>query len=162
MPALPRFILILCLSVSTCAMAADTRSERLWLPASAQNLRPFLQMAADMALEDETCIEILYGRLNEYRTAYEEPTFTILCKKDEKTTFNKVIPITQVDPDYFARIQASENAASQSQTLSAEVEALRQQLLAPSAVTTPPQTPSPQGSDPAITDETIAQPTTQP
>jgi hypothetical protein len=162
MLVLPRLMLALCLIAPAGAIAAETRSERLWLPASAQNLRPFLQMAADLALEDTTCTEILYGRLNEYRTAYEEPTFTILCKRDERTTFNKIIPITQVDPDYFARLQASENAASQSQTLSAEVEALRQQLLAPSAVATPPQTPSPEGAEPTITDETIEQPATQP
>ena len=112
---------------------ADTRSERLWLPASAAHLRPFLRMAVDLAMEDEDCTDVLYARLNEYRTIYEEPTFTILCKKDAKTTFNRVVPITEVDPDYFAKIQQSEEATNTARTLSPEIEALRNQLLSPSA-----------------------------
>lgn len=113
---------------------ADTRSERLWLPASSAHLRPFLQMAVDLAMQNEDCVDVLYARLNEYRTLYEEPTFTILCKKDAKTTFNRVVPITEVDPDYFAKIQQSEEALDTARTLSPEIEALRNQLLAPSAV----------------------------
>jgi hypothetical protein len=112
---------------------ADTRSERLWLPASAAHLRPFLRMAVDLAMEDEDCTDVLYARLNEYRTTYEEPTFTILCKKDAKTTFNRVVPITEVDPDYFAKIQQSEEATDTARTLSPEIEALRNQLVSPSA-----------------------------
>lgn len=112
---------------------ATTRSERLWLPPSAAHLRPFLEMAADLAMEDEDCKDILYARLNEYRTTYEEPTFTILCKKDAKTTFNRVVPITEVDPNYFTKIQQSEEAASTARTLTPEIEALRNQLLSPTA-----------------------------
>jgi hypothetical protein len=112
---------------------ADTRSERLWLPASAAHLRPFLRMAVDLAMEDEDCTDVLYARLNEYRTTYEKPTFTILCKKDAKTTFNRVVPITEVDPDYFAKIQQSEEATDTARTLSPEIEALRNQLVSPSA-----------------------------
>lgn len=117
-----------------------TESERLWLPASAANLRPFLVMAVNKVLEDPACVEVLYARLNEYRTIYEEPTFTILCQKDPKTTFNRVVKITEVDPEYFAKLQAGANAASQAQRLTPEIEALRQQLLAPAGA---------QGSAPA-------------
>lgn len=109
-----------------------TDSERLWLPATAANLRPFLVMAVNKVMEDPACVEVLYARLNEYRTIYEEPTFTILCQKDPKTTFNRVVKITEVDPEYFTRLQAGAEAASQAQRLTPEIEALRQQLLAPS------------------------------
>lgn len=115
------------------SFGSESRSERLWLPASSAHLRPFLQMAVDLAMENEDCVDVLYARLNEYRTIYEEPTFTILCKKDAKTTFNRVVPITEVDPDYFAKIARSEDAADTARTLSPEIEALRNQLLSPSA-----------------------------
>ena len=118
--------------------AADTRSERLWLPASASNLRPFLQMAVDLALEDPNCKDILYARLNEYRTIYDEPTFTILCQKDPKTTFNRVIKITEADPEYYEKIKASEQAQDTNRTLSDELEALRKQLLPPPTASPPP------------------------
>ena len=113
------------------ASAQDVTSERLWLPASASNLRPFLVMAVNKVKEDPACVEVLYARLNEYRTIYEEPTFTILCQKDPKTTFNRVVKITEVDPEYFAKLQAGANAASQAQSLNPEIEALRRQLMAP-------------------------------
>ena len=129
--SLPLLAVTLLFAVSS--YGADTRSERLWLPASAAHLRPFLQMAVNLAMEDEDCVDVLYARLNDYRTTYEEPTFTILCKKDAKTTFNRVVPITEVDPDYFAKIQQSENAADTARTLSPDIEALRNQLLSPAA-----------------------------
>ena len=147
----------LLLASSAQAAEISTRSERLWLPASASHLRPFLQMAADMALQDENCKEILYARLNEYRTIYEEPTFTILCQKDPKSTFNRVIKITEVDPEYFDKIRASEDALNTNSTLSPEIEALRQQLAAPqnSAPASPanpvqeaPQSVNPQQTNP--------------
>lgn len=122
--------------------AASSRSERLWLPASASHLRPFLQMAVDLALTDEECTDVLYARLNEYRTIYEEPTFTILCKRDAKSTFNRVIAITEVDPDYFAKLEAGEEALDTARSLSSDIEAIRQQLLN-SAPTTPEVTPTP-------------------
>lgn len=113
------------------AHAQNVNSERLWLPASAANLRPFLVMAVNKAMEEETCVEVLYARLNEYRTIYEEPTFTILCQKDPKTTYNRVVKITEVEPEYFAKLQAGADAATQAQQLSPEIEALRRQLMAP-------------------------------
>ncbi|MDP1933182.1 MAG: hypothetical protein Q8L60_17165 [Gammaproteobacteria bacterium] len=125
------------------AQEADKRFERMWLPASAQHLRPFLLMAMERALEDQTCTEVLYARLNEYRTIYEEPTFTILCKKDYKTTFNKVFQITEIDPEYNSRIAESQAAAANANNLSGAIEALRQQLIAPSEVVTPAPLPTP-------------------
>lgn len=106
-------------------------------------------------MSEENCKDVLYARLNEYRTTYEEPTFTILCKTDPKTTYNRVVPITEVDPDYFAKIQQSEDAADTARTLSPEIEALRNRLLSPSAASnsaaqqTAPQnaaTPAPSNS----------------
>lgn len=132
------------------ATAQNVNSERLWLPASAANLRPFLVMAVNKVMEDPTCVEVLYARLNEYRTIYEEPTFTILCQKDPKTTFNRVVKITEVDPDYFTKLQAGAEAASQAQRLSPDIEALRQQLLAPTGA---------QGSTPA--EDAAAEPPAQ-
>lgn len=132
------------------AHAADTRSERLWLPASASNLRPFLQMAVDLALTDEDCTDVLYARLNEYRTIYEEPTFTILCKFNAKRTFNRVIPITEVDPDYYAKLEAGQEALNTARNLSSDINAIRQQLLnsAPAPATTTPTPAAPVQEDP--------------
>mgnify|MGYP003658482073 CR=1 FL=1 len=128
---------LLCLAtallLATSSYGSESRSERLWLPASSAHLRPFLQMAVNLAMEEEGCNDVLYARLNEYRTIYEEPTFTILCKTDAKTTYNRVVPITEVDPEYFAKIQRSEDAADTARTLTPEIEALRNQLLSPSS-----------------------------
>ena len=49
---------------------SESRSERLWLPTSSAHLRPFLQMAVNLAMEEEGCNDVLYARLNEYRTIY--------------------------------------------------------------------------------------------
>lgn len=138
------------------AQEADKRFERMWLPGSAQHLRPFLLMAMDRALEDQTCTEVLYARLNEYRTIYEEPTFTILCKKDYKTTFNKVYNITEIDPDYNSRIAESQAAAANADNLSSAIEALRQQLVAPSEVVVPAPV-----AEPATEEEPAAAPVLQ-
>lgn len=110
---------------------AETDPSRLWPPASAQHLLPFLKLAVAEALQDATCTEVMYARLNEYRTVYEEPTFTILCKKDYKTTFNKVYQVTELDPEYNNRIAQREVAAQNSVVLTDEIETLRQQLLTP-------------------------------
>ncbi|MES3007511.1 MAG: hypothetical protein V4751_07050 [Pseudomonadota bacterium] len=119
---------------------AATESTRLWLPESAQHLHQFLEMAVAQALQDANCTEVLYGRLNEYRTIYEEPTFTVLCKKDYKTTFNKVYHITELDPNYNNRIAESQATTQLTQGLNAEIEALRQQLTAPEQPAAPTAT----------------------
>lgn len=110
---------------------ATTDPTRMWLPESAAHLHPFLELAVAEALRDTTCTEVLYARLNEYRTIYEEPTFSILCKKDYKSTFNKVYHITELDPEYNNRIAQSEATSQLTQGLTAEIETLRQQLVEP-------------------------------
>lgn len=110
---------------------ATTDPTRMWLPESAAQFHPFLKLAVAEALRDPTCTEVLYARLNEYRTIYEEPTFTILCKKDYKSTFNKVYHITELDPEYNNRIAQSEATSQLTQGLTAEIESLRQQLITP-------------------------------
>lgn len=125
----------------------EVHPDRLWLPASAANLRPFLVMAVNKVMEDPTCVDVLYARLNEYRTIYEEPTFTILCQKDPKTTFNRVVKITEVDPEYFDKLRASADASNQAQSLNPEIEALRRQLLG--GGTTPADASAEAPADPA-------------
>lgn len=110
------------------------RPERLWLPASAQHLRPYLVLAVERSLEDPDCVEMLYARLNEYRTVYDEPTFSILCQKDYKTTFNHIYRVSDLDEYYDERVAQSEQAAETSSQLSADIEQLRNSLLVPTDV----------------------------
>ncbi|MDO8272839.1 MAG: hypothetical protein Q7U82_13140 [Gammaproteobacteria bacterium] len=121
-------------------VAVTTDPTRMWLPESAANLHPFLKLAVVEALRDPTCTEVLYARLNEYRTIYEEPTFTILCKKDYKSTFNKVYHITELDPEYNSRIAQNEATSQLTQGLTAEIESLRQQLVTPEKPSEPTAT----------------------
>jgi len=121
-------------------VAVTTDPTRMWLPESAANLHPFLKLAVAEALRDPTCTEVLYARLNEYRTIYEEPTFTILCKKDYKSTFNKVYHITELDPEYNSRIAQNEATSQLTQGLTAEIESLRQQLVTPEKPSEPTAT----------------------
>jgi len=109
------------------------KPERMWLPVAAQHLRPYLSIAVAQALKDEECAEILYARLNDYRTAYEEPTFTVLCKKDYKTTFNLVYKASDLDEFYDVKAAESEAVAQSAPALGADIEALRQSLIAPTA-----------------------------
>lgn len=115
------------------------RPDRLWLPANRRNLQPLLMAAAQQALENPECADVLYGRLNEYRTERTEPTFSILCLHDARTTFNLL---------YLAsELEAGENArsADSGQPLSAELERLRrllQEPLVPSAGASGQTTPA--------------------
>lgn len=136
------FVLLSCATL-VAAEAAATRTnssdtetirvkpERLWLPSSAQHLRPYLQLAVEQALENEDCLEVLYARLNEYRTVYDEPTFSVLCKKDYKTTFNRIYQVSELDQYYDSRVAESEAAASNAVELSDDIRALRESLLTP-------------------------------
>lgn len=59
---------------------------------------PMLAYAAELALSDPDCNQVLYGRLNEYRTENgEEPTMTILCQQDPRTTFNLVYQASDLE-----------------------------------------------------------------
>lgn len=94
--------------------------ERLWLPPSSSDLRPALEQAAAQALNNPRCEEVLYGRLNQYRSEREEPTLTILCQEDYRTTFNLIYPISELDGEAVA---AEENAPDP------ELEELRDRLV---------------------------------
>jgi hypothetical protein len=76
------------------------KPERMWLPSSQEYLRPWLELAVLESMENPDCAEVMYARLNEYRTQTAEPAFTILCRKDYRTTFNLVYLISQLDPNY--------------------------------------------------------------
>jgi hypothetical protein len=70
---------------------------RLWLPASYSHFQNQLVLAARRAARHEDCQEVLYGRLNEYRTERDEPSFTIMCMKDVRTTFDQVFFASELD-----------------------------------------------------------------
>lgn len=76
---------------------SQVNPERLWLPPSSSELRPALEQAASQALNNPRCEEVLYGRLNEYRSEREEPTLTILCQQDYRTTFNLVYRVSELE-----------------------------------------------------------------
>lgn len=78
--------------------AEALQRHRLWLPSSQENLRPLLVAAAERALEDNECAEVLYGRVNEYRTENDETAFTILCMRDPRYTFNLVFNASDLEP----------------------------------------------------------------
>lgn len=99
-------LFFLAITGSTVSMAgtganrAAVNPDRLWLPPSARDLRPALEEAARRALMDPDCNEILYGRLNDYRTEHGEPSLTILCQKDPRNTFNLVFSVTELGPAF--------------------------------------------------------------
>tara|TARA_R100001039_G_C1849608_1_gene109692 strand:- start:1015 stop:1500 length:486 start_codon:yes stop_codon:yes gene_type:complete len=87
------------------ALAAEAQSStgtvqrhRLWLPSSQESMRGLLLAAAHKALEDPDCAEVLYGRLNEYRSENDETAFTILCMRDPRYTFNLVFSASMLEP----------------------------------------------------------------
>lgn len=63
---------------------------RLWLPPQHAASAGLLLAAANRALEHPDCAEVLYGGLNEFRTEREGTSFTIMCIKDARTTFNQI------------------------------------------------------------------------
>ena len=78
--------------------ASAVNPARLWLPPSREHLMPMLAYAAELALSDPDCNQVLYGRLNEYRTENgDEPTMTILCQQDARTTFNLVYQASDLE-----------------------------------------------------------------
>lgn len=80
------------------AEAETVKAHRLWLPSTQENLRELLVAAAHRALQDPDCTEVLYGRLNEYRTENDETAFTILCMRDPRYTFNLVFNASDLEP----------------------------------------------------------------
>lgn len=97
--------LLLSSVMSGAVLAAEAQSStgtvqrhRLWLPSSQENLRDLLVAAAHKALEDPDCAEVLYGRLNEFRSENDETAFTILCMRDPRYTFNLVFAASTLQP----------------------------------------------------------------
>ena len=105
--------------------AIELRTDRLWLPANRRNLQPLLTAAAQRALENPECADVLYGRLNEYRTERTEPTFSILCMHDARTTFNLLYLASELEAEENAR------SADSGQPLNPELERLRGLLQKP-------------------------------
>lgn len=92
-------------------MGAERVKESVqWLPGTHRELQPYLELAITAAQQREDCMEIIYARLNEYRTENDEPTFTILCKKDFKHTFNIVYRITELFPEYISTSEDRDRA----------------------------------------------------
>ncbi len=124
--------------------------ERLWLPPSAASLRPALEEAARRASRDPECAEVLYGRLNNWRTEQGDPSMTILCQRDARSTFDLVYRVAELSvheeeeiPDFSSR-DAESNLETLRRLLMSESE---------SGVTAEPET---EASDPerqSTTDE---------
>jgi len=122
MRILRRFFAV-CLSLLVAgSVLAEVRPERLWLSGAHNSLRPLLTAAAYKALENPDCNDVLYGRLNEYRTEHVGTAFTILCMKDARTTFNLVFYASELG-DVAMPVNNRDNDASR-----AELERLRQML----------------------------------
>lgn len=103
-----------CLLAGSGSLHADEalpfNPERLWLPPSAANLRPALEEAARRASRDPECEEVLYGRLNNWRTEQGDPSMTILCQRDARSTFDLVYRVAELSlhdeeqiPDFSTR-----------------------------------------------------------
>lgn len=117
-----------CLASVPAAAAEDTPTvnrDRLWLPPSSAHLMPMLEYAAELALSNPDCREVLYGRLNEFRSGQgEEPALTILCQQDARTTFNIVYRASQLENALYTEdIEFSDEDAA------GNLEALRQLLM---------------------------------
>ncbi|WP_169792274.1 hypothetical protein [Pseudohongiella spirulinae] len=88
--------LLMGLSLASLDVRAEVRPERLWLPPAFAQYSDALSTAAELALEHPDCREVLYGRLNEFRSAQTEISFTILCMKDARSTFNQVFALADL------------------------------------------------------------------
>lgn len=105
--------------------AKTVNPERLWLPPSAAHMMPALEEAAQRALAHPECAQVLYGRLNEFRTENNEPAMTILCQIDARNTFNLVFRVDELitaDDNDGELIYTTDNAES-------NLEALRRALM---------------------------------
>jgi hypothetical protein len=108
-------------------------ANRLWLPPRHTESAGRLLTAAILALEHPDCGEVLYGGLNEYRTEREGTSFTILCIKDARTTFNQIFFASDL---YETEIETPEDDAASSAD-SEEIERLRQFIQNPSTQQAP-------------------------
>jgi hypothetical protein len=100
-------------------------ANRLWLPPQHRESAGLLLTAANLALEHPECGEVLYGGLNEYRTEREGMSFTIMCIKDARTTFNQIFFASDLSETEI-QTPADEAASSAESEENAELERLRQ------------------------------------
>lgn len=99
------------------------REDRLWLSPSHASHREALVRAARQALLHAECNEVLYGGLNEFRTEREGTSFTILCMRDGRTTFNQVF--------FEADLMTDEDIQARTPGGGAELERLRSLMQQP-------------------------------
>lgn len=129
--------------------------DRLWLPPQHAKVAGLLLSAAHRALEHPDCAEVLYGGLNEFRTEREGTSFTVMCIKDARTTFNQVFH----ERDLIAsEVRSPEEEAA----ARAEMERLRNLIQNPSGqrgTQTPGQLQDQQQQTPQATPQNQAAPT---
>ncbi|MDT8427173.1 MAG: hypothetical protein RQ757_00230 [Pseudomonadales bacterium] len=134
---------------------ADLPPDRMWLPRDSEYLRPYLNAAVLRALANDDCKQMLYARVNEFRSQDSDPVFTILCLKDRRTTFNLVFPIAELDPSYLAPSRTEMEAAGQNEDaaepLSPMLQELRELLLLDpgQVISAPVPVPPASSSEPA-------------
>jgi hypothetical protein len=107
------------LTLAGAGVRAEVRPERLWLPPTFAQYSDALSTAAELALEHPDCKEVLYGRLNEFRSENSEISFTILCMKDARSTFNQVFALAELldNPAADARRAARQQELEQLRNL---------------------------------------------
>jgi hypothetical protein len=131
------------------ALSRELRTERLWLLPRQSAFTELIRRAGRQALQHPDCNEVLYGSLNEFRTERTGTSFTILCMKDARTTFNQV---------FFADDLMTEedlNVAEQPSLATEELERLRQ-MMQPQSV--PGSTQQAEPVQPAVAPENQAVP----
>jgi hypothetical protein len=110
------------------------KESRLWLPPAQANHREALVRAARQALLHQNCSEVLYGGLNEFRSEREGTSFTILCMRDGRSTFNQVF--------FESELMTDEDISARTASGAAELERLRSLMQQPGAQPVqPPTTP---------------------
>lgn len=103
-------------------LSRELRADRLWLLPRHAEFADLLNRAGRQALQHADCNEVLYGSLNEFKTERIGTSFTILCMKDARTTFNQV---------FFANDLMSEEelTAVEAPVASEDLERLRQMMV---------------------------------
>lgn len=130
-------------------LSRELRTDRLWLLPRHAEFADLLNRAARQALQHADCNEVLYGSLNEFKTERIGTSFTILCMKDARTTFNQV---------FFADDLKSEEelTVAEEPDGSEELERLRQ-MMQPSGQ--PGDSQSPTAIQPALVPDDLPAPT---
>jgi hypothetical protein len=123
------------------AQLRELRPGRLWLLPTHAEFAPILNRAARQALQHPDCIDVLNGGLNEFRTERTGISFTILCMKDARTTFNQVFYAE--DLMVGDELNSGEESAA---VLDSELQRLRDMMLPPLTSTPSPTPAQPTGA----------------